>query len=140
MDILRIPYITPLSYMSNFCTAMPNNSLYNWLIWGRIAENPVVTPTMREQVIMPSAKNRYLNSVTIVKNAVVNSTITIEVGAEATYTFAEAKTLTNTSDNIATATLADGVLTILGVVAGSTTITLKDSNNDTVATIEVTVA
>jgi uncharacterized membrane protein len=95
---------------------------------------------MREQVIMPSAKNRYLNSVTIVKKTVVNSTITIEVGAEATYTFAEAKTLTNTSDNIATATLADGVLTILGVVAGSTTITLKDSNSDTVATIEVTVA
>ena len=95
---------------------------------------------MREQVVIPSSKSRYLNSVTVVKKAVVNSTITLEVGAEATYTFTEAETLTNTSDNVATATLADGTLTILGVVAGSTTITLKDSNQDTVATIVVTVS
>ena len=95
---------------------------------------------MRTQVVTPSGRNRYLDSVTVMKNAVMNSAITIAVGAEATYTIAEAATFTNTDDNVATATLTDGLLTVLGVVAGSTTITLKDSNNDTVAVIDVTVA
>lgn len=140
MDILQFPYTTPMTLISNFCPTAYNSPLYNWLVWGKIPENPIITPTMREQVVIPSSKSRYLNSVTVVKKAVVNSTITLEVGAEATYTFTEAETLTNTSDNVATATLADGTLTILGVVAGSTTITLKDSNQDTVATIVVTVS
>lgn len=140
MDILKIPYYTPMTLISHFCPTAYNSPLYNWLVWGRIAENPIITPSMRTQVVTPSGKNRYLDSVTVMKNAVMNSAITIAVGAEATYTIAEAATFTNTDDNVATATLTDGLLTVLGVVAGSTTITLKDSNNDTVAVISVTVA
>lgn len=95
---------------------------------------------MQTQEVMPSAKNRYLNSVKVLKNAVIESTVTLEVGAEASYTFAAAKSLTLTDETVATVTLEDGVVNILGVVAGSTVITVKDSNNDTIATINVTIA
>lgn len=140
MDILKIPYTTPSILVDSFCSTIKNTPIYNWLMWGRIAENPVITPSMQTQEVMPSAKNRYLNSVKVLKNAVIESTVTLEVGAEASYTFAAAKSLTLTDETVATVTLEDGVVNILGVVAGSTVITVKDSNNDTIATINVTIA
>jgi hypothetical protein len=39
--------------------------LATWFAFGKIAENPVVTPTTSVQVIKPSAVNRYLQSVTV---------------------------------------------------------------------------
>jgi hypothetical protein len=39
--------------------------LGNWLTFGKLPENPVVTPTTSVQVIKPSAVNRYLESVTV---------------------------------------------------------------------------
>jgi hypothetical protein len=35
------------------------------LTFGKLPENPVVTPTTSVQVIKPSAVNRYLESVTV---------------------------------------------------------------------------
>lgn len=45
--------------------------LATWLAFGKIAENPVVTPTTSVQVIRPSGANRYLQSVTV--NAVTTT-------------------------------------------------------------------
>jgi hypothetical protein len=39
--------------------------LIDWLVFGKIGENPVVTPTSSTQVITPTAVNRYLESVTV---------------------------------------------------------------------------
>jgi hypothetical protein len=42
-----------------------NNPVFNWLTFGKIPENPIVTPTTAVQVVTPSAINRYLQSVTV---------------------------------------------------------------------------
>jgi hypothetical protein len=47
---------------SRFC---PSNSIVNVLAFGKIPENPVVTPTSSVQVIRPSAENRFLETVTV---------------------------------------------------------------------------
>lgn len=53
-------------------------SLYNispinrWLVFGKLPENPVVTPTSSVQVIHPSAENKFLQSVTV--NAIPTTT------------------------------------------------------------------
>ena len=36
-----------------------------WLAFGKLAENPVVTPSTSVQVVRPSGANRYLESVTV---------------------------------------------------------------------------
>jgi hypothetical protein len=41
------------------------NPLTVWLTFGKLPENPVITPNTTTQVITPSAINRYLESVTV---------------------------------------------------------------------------
>jgi hypothetical protein len=64
--------LSPLCYSSltygvllrdNFCCNVP--PLMSWFAFGKLPENPVVTPTSATQVVTASAVNRYLQSVTI---------------------------------------------------------------------------
>jgi hypothetical protein len=41
------------------------NPVFAMLTFGKLPENPVVTPSASVQVITPSAPNRYLQSVTV---------------------------------------------------------------------------
>lgn len=62
-DVIQYKFLTPFTYMSMF---IGNNfPLTNWLVFGKIAENPVVTPSTSVQVVRPSGVNRYLASVTV---------------------------------------------------------------------------
>lgn len=62
-SILQYPFITPYEYSTMFLyTSSP---LEQWLLHGKIAENPIVTPSTTTQVIYPSGVNRYLQSVTV---------------------------------------------------------------------------
>ena len=65
MNILQFPFITPYVYATNFFGTGYRTPLQQWLLFGKIAENPVVTPTTTVQVIRPSAVNRYLETVTV---------------------------------------------------------------------------
>jgi hypothetical protein len=47
---------------SNLCGISP---LMGWFAFGKLPENPVVTPSTVTQVIIPSAENRFLQSVTV---------------------------------------------------------------------------
>jgi hypothetical protein len=61
---LMFPNLTyGLLLNSRFCNN--TNSIVNVLAFGKIPENPVVTPTSSVQVITPSAENRFLESVTV---------------------------------------------------------------------------
>lgn len=64
MDILQFPFITPYTYALSF-TKGCGSPLQQWLVYGKIAENPVVTPSTTVQVVRPSGANRYLQSVTV---------------------------------------------------------------------------
>jgi hypothetical protein len=63
--------LSPLNYSSitfgtflrtSLCNIPP---LMNWLAFGALPENPVVTPNTTTQVVIPSAENRFLQSVTV---------------------------------------------------------------------------
>lgn len=41
------------------------NPVFAWMTFGKIPENPVVTPTNAVQIISPSANNRFLQTVTV---------------------------------------------------------------------------
>lgn len=74
----KYPYFTPLSlaeYTINPVLESCGNPVFNWLAFGKLPENPIVTPSNNTQYIQPSAKNRYLQSVTI--NPVVTTSLTV---------------------------------------------------------------
>lgn len=70
-NILSFPYFGSYQYMANvcsrnnFCGRNCSTGLTNWLLFGKLPENPIVTPSTSVQVIFPSSVNRYLNSVTV---------------------------------------------------------------------------
>ena len=66
--------------------------------------------------------------------------MTLAVAAVATYTVKDAVTVISSTPAAATATITSGVVTITGVAAGTSTVTVKDINGDLLATIVVTVA
>lgn len=68
VQVGQFPNFSPLSLVEYM--VMPglnacNNPVFNWLTFGRIPENPVITPNGNTQVVYPSAKNRYIQSVTV---------------------------------------------------------------------------
>lgn len=62
-DVIQYRFMMPYDYVAMFVTSA--TPLATWLAFGKIAENPVVTPTTSVQVIRPSGANRYLQSVTV---------------------------------------------------------------------------
>ena len=62
-DVIQYRFITPYNYVSMMLSKI--SPLASWLAFGKIVENPVVTPTTSVQVVTPSGMNRYLESVTV---------------------------------------------------------------------------
>lgn len=62
-DILQYRFITPYNYAASFI--YNTSPLTAWLVYGKLAENPIVEATTYDQAITPSGENRYLESVTI---------------------------------------------------------------------------
>lgn len=140
MDILSIPFITPYNYAKQFCEDAQNTPVYYWLLWGKIPENVVVDPSAATQEITASSKNHYLKEVIVNGITPLISAVQIAVGATAQYTIANAATATSSNAAAATAVLTNGVLTITGVAAGTSVITVSDINGDLLGTITATVA
>lgn len=62
-NVIQYRFLTPFNYASMFIQY--NSPLVAWLVFGKIAENPVITPSTSIQVVRPSGANRYLESVTV---------------------------------------------------------------------------
>lgn len=71
MSIIFSPFnnyslVTPFTYAAEFCSA--GVPVISYLLNMKLPENPVVSAaTTTTQVITPSAKNRYIQSVTVEK-------------------------------------------------------------------------
>jgi hypothetical protein len=50
-------------FLSNNLSNLP--PLTRWFAFGKLPENPVVTPNATTQVIRPSANNKFLETVTV---------------------------------------------------------------------------
>lgn len=139
MEILSIPFLTSEIYALGFCKDVLGNPVYNWLLYGRLPENPVVTPEEYPQYIEPSAKNRYLQSVTVLPVPIFKGEVTLGVDATSCYCLNNAVKATSSDTSITTAEISNGVVTVTGVANGDATITVEDSQNNTIATVDVTV-
>lgn len=70
-SILEYPFITPYNHAIYASTLGAHKTdaifspLFQWLLNGKIAENPVITPGTEVQVVRPSGANRYLETVTV---------------------------------------------------------------------------
>lgn len=136
-DILEYPFITPYYYATKY---VKNSSmLVRWLLNGRLAENPVVVPKNYEQVIIPSAQNRYLQSVTITNKFPRVYTAEVAVGSTVTTAVPGASIVTSDADTIATATVSGEVVTTTGVAEGTTVIRVYNGSDILVGLIVVTV-
>ena len=64
----QIPGITPLVLVNQIISPglqQCGNPIFAMLAFGKLPENPVVTPGSTVQVVKPSMPNRYLQSVTV---------------------------------------------------------------------------
>ena len=52
------------------------NPVFNWLLCGRLPETRYVTPSASTQTIVPSARNRYLESVVVSPVETTSLTVT----------------------------------------------------------------
>lgn len=60
---LCFPNLSYPTFLSNNLNSIP--PLTKWFAFGKLPENPVVTPTSSVQVVRPSAENKFLESVTV---------------------------------------------------------------------------
>ncbi len=122
------------------CDGTLNSPLYNWLLFGQLPTNTTAAPTYSAQTITANGKNRYLASVNISRIPVVVISAALAVAATATFTFDGAYAVTSSNTGYATAAISNGVVTVTGVAAGTSVITITDISSNVIATITVTVA
>lgn len=65
ISVIQYPFFNAYAntvYHIGGCSFSP---VFEWLLHGKIAENPVITPTDTQQIVRPSSVNRYLESVVV---------------------------------------------------------------------------
>jgi uncharacterized protein YjdB len=141
--VLQYPNFTAYDYAARFANrddAVSSNPVFNWLIFGKLPESQTADPAYYDEYFRPSGQNRYIAEFTVKAIPVNTLTTDLAVGGTMTITNTVITNATSADEAIATVTVTDGVATITGVAAGTTTITIKDRSNDNVYIITVTVA
>jgi uncharacterized protein YjdB len=141
--VLQYPNFTAYDYAARFANrdgAITSNQVFNWLIFGKLPESITGEPAYYDEYFRATGRNRYISEFTI--KAIPTNNITASLAVGATMTITNPSMVTGTSEDtaIATVTITNGVATITGVAAGTTTVTIKDNANDNMYIIEVTVA
>lgn len=143
VSILQYPFINASTFTVTSCLhsdAIKCNPLYNWLLFGKIAETGYNDPAYETVTTVPSGKNRYLSSV--VTSAIPSSTgtVSLAVGGELILTIPLSTTATSSDTAIAAATITNNTTTITAVAAGTATIKITDTVGNTISTVDVVVA
>lgn len=141
--VLQYPSFTAFDLVMNTCDrdgTIKNSQLYNWMMFGKLPESINVTPSYAQQFLTANGANRYIEDVEV--NPIPPTTGSVTLAANAVLTLATKQAASATSSNTAYATVsvANEVITITGVAAGTATITVKNKDNDTMYTITVTVS
>ena len=140
-SILEYQFITPYRICLDYVRCMGEYPVvFEWLLNGKIAENPVVEPSNSSQVVEPSGKNRYLQSVTVSAYSPAVYTVSVAVAGTSTFAITDAVTAVSDVAATATATVASGNVTVTGVAAGTTAVRVYDSSSTLIGIIVVTVA
>lgn len=137
---LQYKNVTTESYSKGFCKDVTGTLAFNWMLNGQLGQAVQVVPTYFQQVVKASSKNRYLTSVTVAAIPALTGTINLAAAATAALTIPGAYSVSSSNTAYATATVANQVVTITGVAAGTATITVLDRNKKTAAVLTITVA
>ncbi len=65
MTILQFPAVDALFMLQKSIVDITGSPVAEFLAYGKIAERPVITPGDSDIIVRPSAKNRYLEQVTV---------------------------------------------------------------------------
>lgn len=143
ISILDFGNVTSESYAEFVCDhegCIHSSPVYGWLMYGKLPIDETVNPGYDDKTITAGMKNRYLRTVFVKRIPQITMTISLAVAAVATFTIDGAYSAVSTNPSFATATCVNDVVTITGVAAGTTVVTVTDINDDVIATITVTVA
>lgn len=141
--ILQFPTFTQYEQTVSVCDrdgSISRSPIFTWLMYGKLPETTTVVPSRVDQSITPSAKNRYLEEVIVKGISAVTQTVTLAVGATLLISTIGVGSVSSSSTSIATGEVSDNIITITGVSAGSAIITVKDTSNDLMYTVNVTVS
>jgi hypothetical protein len=141
--VLQYPNFTAYDYAARFANRDGNvtsNPVFNWLIFGKLPQSVVADPSYADQYFRPDGQNRYIGEFTVRAIPPTSWTVGLAVGGVMTVTNPLAFSVVSSDEAVATVTVLNGVVTITGVAAGTTTITVKDNANDVIYNIVVTVA
>jgi uncharacterized protein YjdB len=141
--VLQYPNFTAYDYAARFANRdgfVTSNPVFNWLIFGKLPESQTVEPAYFDEYFRANGQNRYISEFTVKAIPVNNLTADIAVGGTITITNPVIVSVTSSDEAVATASVVNGVVTITGVAAGTTTVTVKDRANDNMYVITVTVA
>jgi hypothetical protein len=123
----------------SFNSSIPEPFSVIFNLEGCLGENPVVTPSNSVQVVTPSARNRFLNSVTVKAQNPAYYTSTIAGTGTDTVVISGASKVVSSDTAVATTTLTGETVSITGVAAGTTVISVFDVAGALIATIYTTV-
>jgi hypothetical protein len=142
-SILQYPFITGSSFTVNNCACsnvITTSPVYNWILFGKVAESGYAVPAYRPVVTSASSKNRYLTDVVTAAIPASSMTAELAVNGIITFTVPQSVNVVSSDTAVATATILNGTTTITGVAAGTATVTISDDQGAVVSTIVITVA
>jgi hypothetical protein len=143
VSILQYPFINASNFTVTSCLStdvIKCNPVYNWLLYGKIAETGYSTPEYQTVTTLPSGKNRYLSSVVTTAIPASSGTVSLAVGGELILTIPQSVKVETSDVAIASAEITNEATTITAVAAGTATVTISDSVGNTISTIDVVVA
>jgi hypothetical protein len=142
-SILQYPFITGSSFTINNCArsnVITSSPVYNWILFGKLAESGYAVPAYRAVVTTASGKNRYLSDVVTAAIPASSMTAELAVNGIITFTVPNSANVVSSDTAVATATILNGTTTITGAAAGTATVTISDDQGTTISTIVITVA
>lgn len=142
-SVLDFGNITSKRYAEYMCDpdfSLRCSPIYKFLLFGALPLDEFVTPSYTDKVITAGMKNRYLKSVYVKRIPKITMNVNLAASATVTFNIDGVNKAVSSEPSFATATVSGNTVTITGVAAGTSVVTVTDVNSDLIATITVIVA
>jgi hypothetical protein len=133
-------YTNCMLYLNNSPCGGSLPSVINTILNSNIVENPTVTPNNTTIVVAPSTANRTLGTVTVLPQNPLYFTVNITGTGTESVTIKGASTAVSSDTATATVSVSGNAVIITGVAAGTSVISVFNTNKEVIATIYTTVA
>lgn len=143
--VLQFPTFSEFDYVMGINDrdgAISRSQVFYWLDYGKLKEIINVTPSYQEISVEASGKNRVLDEVIIEPIPALTQSVTLAEDATLTIIVPNVGNIQTTNGSVASGgwTKSDNKLVITALATGSATITVYNTDNDLILTINVTVS